>query len=431
MTGRQRALLTAYGLAWWPALPLLALSPRLRQGFGQRLVPSDWAAAARWRDVWVQAASVGEAQLARELVAAFDRGPCRRDKETHFLLTAMTAEGMAVCNKARSWTLEAGRHVSARTAYFPFDSPRLMRRALGQTLPKVVVLLETELWPGLLWACKREDVPVLVVNGRMRSKSLAGYLALGGLFRQAAPRRILAVSEADARRFGALFGPERVTVMPNIKFDRVPLPGAAPAEAPAVDRVLSKSPSFAVLGSVRAEEEEQVRAMLQTLHAERPRTTIGLFPRHLQRVEAWERHLRGMDLPFVRRSRTEEPAPPGSVVLWDVMGELDAAYARARAAFVGGSLRPLGGQNFLEPMAHGIAPVIGPHWSNFAWVGREAVDLGLVHEARDAKHATTLLLKNLQRPADPESVQKRFQAYLAERRGGTEQACRAVAEFLD
>jgi 3-deoxy-D-manno-octulosonic-acid transferase len=216
---------------------------------------------------------------------------------------------MAVCNKARSWTLEAGRHVSARTAYFPFDSPRLMRRALGQTLPKVVVLLETELWPGLLWACKREDVPVLVVNGRMRSKSLAGYLALGGLFRQA--------------------------------------------------------------------------------------------------------------------------APPGSVVLWDVMGELDAAYARARAAFVGGSLRPLGGQNFLEPMAHGIAPVIGPHWSNFAWVGREAVDLGLVHEARDAKHATTLLLKNLQRPADPESVQKRFQAYLAERRGGTEQACRAVAEFLD
>jgi 3-deoxy-D-manno-octulosonic-acid transferase len=130
------------------------------------------------------------------------------------------------------------------------------------------------------------------------------------------------------------------------------------------------------------------------------------------------------------RSAAKPTIAGGTVVLWDTFGELSLAYQSAAAAFVGGSLAPLGGQNFLEPLVCGIRPVIGPSWENFTWVGPEIIRPGLVRIAADWQAAADLLVQDLQSPLARETVQKTALAYIRERQGGTALVCRAINEML-
>ena len=431
----QRFLLSMYGSAFSLAQPVLALSKRLRPGIKRRYVPKDWGenSMAPWQDIWIQAASGGEAYLAWELVKGFADSQrfSRVQGRLSVLATSGTDQGIEVLDKALTWCKGERAKVSCSRDYFPFDGPRIMRRALLRTLPKVVVLLETELWPGLLAACAREQVPVVVINGRMSTKSLARYLLMADFFRKTAPARILAVSEADAMRYGVLFGRERVSVMRNIKFDRCVIEEALPFVESPLSQIFKPGASLAVFGSFRQDEEPDVIEAVSRLRQARPKTTIGLFPKHLRRVPSVRRQLEERGIPCVLRSRLEEPAPPGTVIVWDLFGELNAAYGLARAAFVGGSLKPLGGQNFLEPLAQGIIPCIGPNYGNFAWAGDDLNREGLLRIVHNGEELAGDMVKYLQRPPAQTKVKDRFDRFLAERRGGVKQACGEVARLMD
>ena len=136
-----------------------------------------------------------------------------------------------------------------------------MEKALDQVRPRVVGLLETELWPGLMLACEKRHVPMLILNGRMTDKSLRGYLkleaAIPGFWESIAPKHVCAISKADAGRFARIFGGDRVEAVPNIKFDR-----ATATAIPAVsDPLLNLLPpelharQTVLLASVREQEE--------------------------------------------------------------------------------------------------------------------------------------------------------------------------------
>ncbi|WP_419784709.1 3-deoxy-D-manno-octulosonic acid transferase [Maridesulfovibrio sp.] len=140
--------------------------------------------------------------------------------------------------------------------------------------------------------------------------------------------------------------------MPNVKFDGTNTAALASHRQPALFLFRPKTP-FIILGSVRKEEESQVLKLAESLKKERPKTVIGLFPRHMHRIDAWEKMLEDAGLPWVLRSEIENTVPFGHIVLWDVFGEMQSAFSLARAAFIGGSLAPVGGQNFLEPLAYG------------------------------------------------------------------------------
>lgn len=408
-----------YDLAWGPALPFLARHPRLKAGWDQRVLRSGVPAPA---DVWIQAASAGEAYLAREIVTRLHPNG---EGGLGLLLTANTAQGLSILEGAAAGTRPG---VRAACAYFPLDRPRIMDRALAAVRPQVAVLLEGELWPGFLAACRRQGTYVLVANGRMTERTFRRHQTLGLAARYLRPDKVLAMSEADAARFAALFGPQRVEVMPNMKFDR--LAEAAPPDTGRLAGLLPSGTEFVVLGSVRKEEEPLLLPVLAGLLARRPGVIVGLFPRHAERLAAWAGHLKREGLPFARRSELAGPARPGTVLLWDAFGELGAAYGLAQAAFVGGSLAPLGGQNFLEPLTGGLVPVIGPSWSNFAWVGGEILDEGLVRQVPDGETLLATLLATLDRPTDREVVRAGALAYVARRTGGSETVCRHIADRL-
>ena len=315
-------------------------------------------------------------------------------------------------------------------AYFPFDAPSTIRRAVDMVLPKVMVLVESEIWPGLLAALARRTCRVLIANGRIRKKSLRRYLVWPSFWRSVAPWGILAVSEADAGRFKQLFGAGRVGAMPNMKFDRIRPESPKFEMKSGVANLLNERTPFVVLGSIRKQEERIIgRVILDVMHRSKD-AVLGVFPRHMHRIAHWENRLEALGVSWRLRSECEGPVPPNSVILWDVFGELPAAYSAARAAFVGGSLAPLGGQNFLEALTCGVSPVIGPSWENFHWVGQEIVENGLVKVAEDWKAASDLLIQDLEDPPVREQVQKAVFRYVKARQGGTAFVCRAVQELL-
>jgi 3-deoxy-D-manno-octulosonic-acid transferase len=430
-----RVMLGLYGLAWRMALPGLKRNKRLREGWEQRTLAAGPPPKA---DLWIQAASGGEAYLAWELLARLAEEQKPDAAPLTVLATTFTRQGLGILERAKAAL--AGR-LNLVSAFVPFDLPGRMARALAAVDPKAVVLLETELWPGLLAACRERGVPALVLNARMTDKSLRGYMRLPGFWRAFAPEQVLAVSGADAARFATLYPAAEVGTMPNIKFDRLdfapapPRPEIAALLPPAADGADGAGGAdevgapFIVLGSVRRQEEDQVLQIIRGLLARLPGAVIGLFPRHMERVSAWCGQLEGAHVPFAKRS-AGQPARPGSVLVWDAFGELGAAFGLARACFLGGSLADLGGQNFLEPLAHGVTPVIGPSWSNFAWVGEEIFSAGLVRREADWQGVLDALAALAAAPPEREAVREEARAYAASRRGGAEAACRAVAAHL-
>ncbi len=417
------AILPFYELGMRIALLFLKRNARLQEGWDQRVFRYGLPSPA---DLWMQAASVGEAFLAWELVKRLENPFA--DQPLKILLTTNTKEGLSILSRIVE-ELGHRKDIELQTAYFPLDLPSIMTRAMQRINPKTVVLLEGEIWPGFLSACRKQETEVLLVNGRMSTKSLAGYLSWPRFFKSLSPDRILAMSKADAMRFATIYGRERVKAMHNIKFDCLTPTVATKKQNPLLELLGEKS-SLVVFGSIRKEEEGHVIEMIDGFHSRQPRTTIALFPRHLQRVEAWAKLLAERGLDFILRSEINKPVAPGTIILWDHIGEMTLAFELARGAFIGGSLAPVGGQNFLEPLAAGIVQVIGPHWANFAWVGREIIEAGLVREKNNWRDALDELLALMQHPPSKQRIAKEFGAYVSKRSGGSDIACRSIAQSL-
>ncbi len=319
-----------YELLWRLFIPLLKHHPRLRQGFAARSAADHLPAA----DIWLHAASAGEAYLALTLVNNLPT-----EARLRVLITTNTRQGLDII-KTGATAEKIPPGIAIHSIYIPFDRPRLAQQAVQRVFPKVMILLETELWPGLLLALKKHNIPVLLLNGRITAKSLKSYLLWPGLWKCLGPDHVLAISQEDAGRFGRLFGHKNVHTMKNIKFDQLNTQAH-----PATDHlktILPQDRPFLVLGSVRQEEEKSVEAIITRIHSALPEILIGLFPRHMERMDYWTQTLNQLDINWIRRSDLNQgTAPDATVILWDVFGELQPAYALARAVFVGGSLAPL------------------------------------------------------------------------------------------
>ena len=411
-----------YNLLWSAALPWLRLNHRLAEGYQQRCLNPMLPAA----DIWIQAASVGESYLALEILKTLEI-----ERPVRILVTANTRQGVDILNRALTDPGSTGEDIRVTVDYFPFDKPTLMRKAVAAVRPAVMVLLETEIWPGLLQALKQHNCKTVIINGRISEKSLRRYLLWPSIWPQLRPTRVLAISPTDAERFKQLFGPDGIATMPNIKFDRIASSATSANYQDAIKDLLPEESTFAVLASVRREEESPVKQIIIEILNNRPQTVIGLFPRHLHRVRSWQKALNQTDIRWTLRSEAKGPAAAGTVIIWDTFGELQQAYQLCQAAFVGGSLAPLGGQNFLEALICGTRPVIGPSWENFAWVGSEIIDAGLLQVAGNWQEVAILLVDDLENPSPRNEIISRSLEYFKYHQGGTQKACRAITALLE
>jgi 3-deoxy-D-manno-octulosonic-acid transferase len=411
-----------YNLLWSCTVPWLRLNHRLAEGYQQRRLKPMLPAA----DIWIQAASVGESYLALEIIKTL-----KVDRPVKILVTSNTSQGIDILNRALADRGSTGEKIPVTVGYFPFDKPTLMRKAVAAVRPTAMVLLETEIWPGLLQALKQHNCKTVIINGRISDKSLRRYLLWPSIWHQLRPARVLAISSADADRFKQLFGPDGIETMPNIKFDRVASSATAADHPDAIKDLLPDGSPFAVLASVRRQEEPLVKQIIIEILRSNPQTVIGLFPRHLHRIRSWQEILNQAGIRWSLRSEAKGSATAGTVIIWDTFGELQQAYQLCQSAFVGGSLKPLGGQNFLEALISGTRPVIGPSWENFAWVGTEIIEAGLLRVAGNWQEVAILLMEDMEKSSPRNEIINRSLEYFKDRQGGTQKACRAITALLE
>ena len=339
-----------------PVLACLSILDRygMRQRLGQwPLVPDGDSGPV----VWFHCASVGEATGLAAVVSRF----VERHPGFSVLVTTTTETGLAY---VRQHVTQARYHGLA-----PLDAPFIVRRVFGRVRPRALILLEGELWPGMLEAAAAHDCPVALVNGRMSDRSLARNRFVKPLFRHML-RRLAAVGvqhALDGERliaYGA--DPERVQVTGNVKFDLAAEQTGPGREALRRELGLSASVPVIMAGCPRpVEEERAVLAAFARVHERHPEAKLIWAPRHLNRVTEVEEMLRGAGLAYAHRTRQDtRDSVHFDVIILDTMGELSAMYAAADMAFVGATLVPLGGHNLLEPAACSIPVLFGPHTEN-------------------------------------------------------------------
>lgn len=382
--------------------------PAERFGWGRRV-----AAPA----LWLHAVSVGEVAAAAELVRAL-RG---RHPGTPVVLTTSTPTGRA---RARALFGDA---VDIR--FLPYDTPGSVGRFLDRVRPLVAVILETELWPNLVRSCRRRKIPVVFASARLTAKSASRYRRLGSLFRDtvAASALIAAQSSEDAERFIAVGAdPARTRVVGNAKFDM--RPGASVLEQGRELRrtFLGPRPVW-IAGSTHAGEEEQVLAAHAQLRLGIPDLLLLLVPRHPQRFDQVGALLRQREIAFDRRSGAARVRPDASVLLVDTMGELTALYAAADAAFVGGSLVPVGGHNLLEPAVLGVPVVTGPHTANAKDIARLLIEQGGAVQVADSQALADAVRRLLQDPTVRERAVRSAREVVDAHRGTVER----LIELID
>jgi 3-deoxy-D-manno-octulosonic-acid transferase len=366
----------AYTALWHLAAPLLPLrlwwrgrrEPGYREAIGERF--GRYGARPEAPVIWIHAVSLGETRAAQPLVRALRE----RFPDHALLVTQMTATGR-----------EAARELYgefAQLAFLPYDFPWAVRRFVAHFRPRLGVLMETELWPNLVRACRTAGVPVLLANARLSDKSARGYAAVASLTRTVLGdlAAIGAQTVTDGARLGAL-GAHDVEVTGNLKFDVAPAPDTE-ARAQGLRGLFGERPVF-LAASTREGEE----ALLLDALARAP-LPVGVLtvvvPRHPQRFDEVAALFAARGRGFVRRSAAQPVAADCDLVLGDSMGELGAYYAACDVAFVGGSLLPYGAQNLIEACAAGAPVLIGPSTFNFAEAAAEAVRLGAAVQVADA-----------------------------------------------
>ncbi len=331
--------------------------------FGERLARyrPDVLAELRAADrrVWVHAVSVGEMQVAMNVIAEWRR----REPVRRFVISTTTPTGRSVAER---------RMVPGDTVlYSPVDFPWVIRRALNTARPEALVLCESELWPNWIRAVCSRGRPVVVVNGRLSDRSFPRYR------RWARPmtlrvlpmlRHVCAQSAEDRRRFIELgASPDRVEVVGSAKYDATP-PDPAATDAIRRELIAAGFPADAVWlvgGSTWPGEEVALLGTFRECRQREPRLRLILVPRHAERGAALAAKIQRLGFSLYRRSNGSRSAGAPDVALFDTTGELGAVYGLADVVFVGKSLTARGGQNPIEPALCGRPIVCGPHMENF------------------------------------------------------------------
>ncbi|MEX0870804.1 MAG: lipid IV(A) 3-deoxy-D-manno-octulosonic acid transferase [Aquisalimonadaceae bacterium] len=426
VAGDGRWLQVLYSCLLYLTMPLwllhLLLSARRHGGYVRRVHERFGLVDSRLRGhgcIWIHAVSVGEVQAALPLVQSLRRSYPGRP----ILLTTTTPTGSDTVRRL------LGEQVTH--TYLPWDLPGAVERFLARVQPAAAIILETELWPNLFSACGRRPIPLLLVSARLSAGSARRYGRLRPLIRRTLRQctRILARSPEDAQRFAALGAPvERLQVGGNLKFDyRVPDDQVQAAQALSRE---AQGRKVWVAACTHAGEESVVLEVHKRLRMQYPQLLLVLVPRHPERFQRIAAMCIARGLAVSRRSTGTHVVPETAVLLGDTMGELPLYYAMSDAAFIGGSMVPVGGHNPVEAAAQGVAMVIGPRTFKITDTLRLFQEADAITQVPDAGALADALARLFRDPEMARQQGARARRLVISGRGATAAAVAEVCEQL-
>ena len=401
----HRLMMGLYQLFWYLALPLalgrLLWKGRLQKGYREHInerLGMSWPIGGTTPRIWVHAVSVGETRAAAPLIDALIQSGEK------ILLTHMTPTGRDTGRQLFADHIASGQLVQS---YLPYDIHWAVNSFYQYFSIKVGLIMETEVWPSLILSARQKSLPVILINARLSERSarrVSRFSNFAQLIYQSFTK-ILAQTNLDAKRYNSL-GLSNVMVTGNLKFDVTPNLEQI-EHALALKKKLTDQVQIVCAASTRDGEEaliiEAWQAFLKT--KENPNDfCLLIVPRHPQRFDDVFAQLQSSFTKVSRRSNLGDQQftdviNQGGVILGDSMGEMSFYYALSDVVIMGGSLLPLGGQNFIEACALGRPIILGEHTFNFQQASTDVIDSRAAIRISDVDElvkAVDLLLTNHQ-----------------------------------
>ena len=372
--------------------------------------------------VWIHAVSVGEVQVAGQLMREWRKV----EPAVKFAFSTTSSTG---------WKM-AEKEISERDVliYNPLDFPNFVKSALKTVRPRAVVLTESEIWPNFIWTARRYRIPVFLINARVSDRSAPRYKAARWFFGDVLSSfaRIFAQSDLDATRLVAAGAPERIVeVTGSFKFD-------VAHRNDAKERELRDwiGPGRILLGGSTwpGEDEALLRIYSDITKAQGgvPQVKLVIAPRHFEKADAVEANIKSAGFSCVRRSRKDSPTHPLAnssthVYLADTTGELMGLYGIADVVFVGKSLCAHGSQNMIEPCLCGKPTAVGPYTENFRPVMSDLLAADAIRQVKDEMELGEFVKSSF---ADDGGLGARAAAAVERRKGVVPKCVEAIRRVL-
>lgn len=368
-------------------------------------------------DVWIHAVSFGEVVATNMLVEHL------LFHHKRVLLTTMTPTGSEQVKRL------FGTRVLHQ--YIPYDLPQAVRRFFKNYQPRVGIIMETELWPNLMFEAKANDVMLFIANARISDAAFPTYRRVRWFFKPLWQyvQNIFTQSQLDADRFCQLGAPRyKVRVLGNIKSDlKISHDVSEPLRS--FKMLWGEARPVMIAASTHEGEEEQILSILKALQQVLPDMLLLIAPRHCERFDSVYQLALKHQFNTGRRTEPRSIQSNTEVVIVDSMGELLGFYDLSDYAFVGGSLVPIGGHNVLEPIALGVPVLCGPHMQNTKTLCEELVGLGAIYQVSHVKQVVDAVRTLHQSPAKREQQIKQAATALRANQGAVDRHIEAMAPY--
>lgn len=420
-------LLFVYHLAWTLfVIPLLPFLPLLRTHRLLRRLAFDLPGRGiEGKTIWIHALSVGEVLSALPLVESIRK----RFPREPIAFTVTTRQGMEVARRELQGEVQM-------LLPMPLDFWWAMLRLIRHLQPKLFILVETDLWPGLTDHLARRNIPAVLVNGRVSPRTLRSYRRFRFFIGKVLERFRVCLMQTELDRARLLetgIPAEKVKSLGNIKFDREHTPMSEKERRDWLRAFgLSEEDKVWLAGSTHAGEEKIIIDIFEQIRSSFPLLRLLIAPRRRERAEEVQRLAEARGFTVVMRTAMPAGGPPSfDVLVLDTVGELGRLYAIACVSFVGGSLVPEGGHNLLEPASFGCPVLFGPHTDDFKTMAEALLEAGggmRVHDAQQLSHAVLALLSN---PAKRDRMGASARRFVEGNRGALERVMNELVGLTD
>jgi 3-deoxy-D-manno-octulosonic-acid transferase len=417
-------VLVFYHLAWtFFVVLLLPFIPLLKSHRIVRRLAVDLP--ARYGDdrtIWVHALSVGEVLSALPLI----RSLRKEVPQYNLVFTVTTRQGIEIARRETEQDVQV--------LLMPLDFWWSMLRVIRYVRPRLFILVETDLWPGLIAHLARRGITMVLVNGRVSPRTMRSYKRFRFFTRRMLGRFTLCLMQSGLDRARLLetgIGEEKVKALGNIKFDQ---------DDPAVEKNegcrwrtkfnLSSEDTVWLAGSTHAGEEDVLLDIFKDIRSSFSRLRLIIAPRRPERSEEVRRLAENKGLKAQRRTGITSQTRPWEVLILDTIGELARVYSLAYISFVGGSLVPEGGHNLLEPASFGSPVLFGPHTEDFKAMAEILVEAGAGLRVPDARHLSFAVQDLLSSASKRNAMGMRARQFVENNRGALERVMTEINRLI-
>jgi len=367
--------------------------------------------------IWLHAASAGEVNAIAPFCEAFRKV----NPQTQIILTVTSRTGKK---------LAQDKGAADAVFFAPLDMGPCVKRAFKAFQPTVYLVAETEFWPRILLFAAQRKIPTLLLNGRISDKSFPFYFWFKSLFAPALNSfsHCFVQTADDLKKLRTLgISEDKVSVVGQLKYDLSPPESMAVQKFKETLSLLLKDILF-TFGSVRTGEDDLLIPLIPELLKLSPDIKILLAPRHLKNIQMVQEKLKKIGVSSTLRSQMKIQTIPEKVIILDTMGELAQSYAFSRAAFVGGTLVPIGGHNLMEPALAAVPVCFGPHTNNLPEAAAALVQSGGGFQVQEASQLLGCFKQFLDEDFAKQAGKKAHSSVIS-MRGATEKTVQGVLNW--